>query len=77
LHPIRVGARDCCVGIEYGLLGMQSGGTQRIKAPPHLTHVERKSLPDLSENAILVYALTLVEIAGKWDANSFEKRTAK
>ena len=25
-YVIRVGARDSCVGIEYGLLGMQIGG---------------------------------------------------
>ena len=72
-QPIRVGARDYCVGIEYGLLGMQPGGTRRIKAPPHLTYVERKSFPDLSENAVLIYELTLIEIAGKWDA-TMEKR---
>ena len=65
--PIRVGARDYCVGIEYGLLGMQCGGSRRVVSPPNLTYVERKSFPDLPENSKLIYELKLVEIKGKWD----------
>ena len=67
LHPLRVGARDYCVGIEYGLIGMQVGGTRRVVSPSNLNYVERKSFPDLPENSVLTYELTLVEITGKWD----------
>ena len=67
-RPIRVGARDCCVAIEYGLLGMQVGGSRRIVSPPNLNYVERKSFPDLSERAMLIYELTLIDIVGKWNA---------
>ena len=73
LHPLRVGARDCCVGIEYGLLGMQRGGTRRVVAPPNLTYIERKSFPDLPEDSMLIYELTLVEITEKWDPEMQER----
>ena len=73
LHPLRVGARDCCVGIEYGLLGMQLGGTRRVVSPPNLTYIERKSFPDLPEDSMLIYELTLVEITEKWDPEMQER----
>lgn len=66
-YPIRVGARDCCVGIEYGLLGMQVGGQRRIVVPPNLTYIERKTYQDLPENTMLVYELTLIRLDEKWD----------
>ena len=73
VHKLRVGARDSCVGIEYGLLGMQRDGVRRVVSPPNLTYIERKSFPDLPENAILFYELTLMEIVGKWDPGMPER----
>lgn len=67
-YSIRVGARDCCVGIEYGLIGMQLGGKRMIQVPPNLTYVERKIYPDLPEDAMLIYELELVDLSTKWDA---------
>ena len=72
-HPIRVGARDSFVAIEYGLLGMQVGGTRRIVSPPNLNYVERQSTPELSERAMLIYEITLINIAGKWDADMAQR----
>lgn len=72
---IRVGARDYCVGVEYGLIGMQVGGKRTIQVPPNLTYVERKIYPDLPEEAMLVYELELVDIPTKWDAE-MERRLA-
>ena len=66
LQTLRVGARDYCVGIEYGLIGMQHGGSRRVVSPPNLNYVDRKSFPDLPETSVLTYELTLVEITGKW-----------
>lgn len=65
--PIRVGGRDCYVGLEYGLLGMQIGGQRKITVPPNLTYDERKTFLDIPENAILIYEITLVELREKWD----------
>ena len=66
-YPIRVGGRDCYVGIEYGLIGMQVGGRRTIKVPPNLTYDERKTCKDLPDDAMLVYELSLVELREKWD----------
>ncbi len=61
------GGRDCYVGIEYGLIGMQVGGRRTVAVPPNLTYHERKTYKDLPEDAMLVYELTLVEFRDKWD----------
>lgn len=66
-YPIRVGERDCYVGIEYGLIGMQVGGRRTIKVPPNLTYHERKTYKDLPDDAMLTYELSLVELREKWD----------
>jgi FKBP-type peptidyl-prolyl cis-trans isomerase len=66
-YPIRVGARDGFVGIEYGLLGMQTGGKRTVVVPPNLTYHERKTYNDLPENAMLIYDLTLLSLGDKWD----------
>lgn len=68
-HPIRVGARDYCVGVEYGLLGMQVGGQRTIVVPPNLTYVEQKIYPDLPANGLLIYELKLIDLPEKWDAD--------
>ncbi len=76
-YVIRVGARDCCVGVEYGLIGMQLGGERTIIVPPNLTYIERKINRDIPENAILVYELTLVDIPDKWDPEMETRLRAK
>lgn len=65
---IRIGARDYCVGIEYGLIGMQIGGKRTVEVPPNLTYVERKIYSDIPENAVLIYELELIGFQPKWDA---------
>jgi FKBP-type peptidyl-prolyl cis-trans isomerase len=75
-YVIRVGARDYCVGIEYGLLGMQIGGIRTITVPPNLAYVERKIYTDIPEDAMLVYEIELIELREKWDAD-MEKRLAQ
>ncbi len=66
-YPIRVGCRDCYVGIEYGLLGMRIGGRRTVVVPPNLTYDERKTYRDLPENGILVYELRLIDLPEKWN----------
>ncbi len=66
-YVIRVGARDCCVAIEYGLLGMQIGGRRTIQVPPNLAHIERAIYPDIPVDAMLIYELELVDLQAKWD----------
>ncbi len=70
---VRVGARDCCVGVEYGLLGMQVGGTRKVVVPPNLNYIERKIFPDLSERAMLIYEIELTELRDNW-VDDMEKR---
>ena len=65
---IRVGTRNYCVGIEYGLIGMQIGGKRTVRVPPNLTYIERKSYCDIPQDAILIYELELVDLPTKWDA---------
>lgn len=65
---IRVGSRDCYVGLESGLLGMRTGGERKIVVPPNLTYNERKTFPGVSENSILIYKLVLVGLLEKWDS---------
>jgi len=76
-YSIRVGARDYCVGIEYGLLGMQTGGIRTIQVPPNLTYVERKIYADIPEDAMLIYELELVELRAKWDAEMESRLASK
>ncbi|MFN7627026.1 MAG: FKBP-type peptidyl-prolyl cis-trans isomerase [Pirellula sp.] len=66
-YPVRVGARDGYVGVEYGLLGMKIGGKRTVVVPPNLTYSERKTYRDLPENAMLIYHLSLVSFGEKWD----------
>lgn len=75
-YVIRVGARDYCVGIEYGLLGMQNGGIRIVKVPPNLTYIERKIYVAIPEDAMLVYELELIELREKWDSD-MENRLAQ
>lgn len=74
---IRVGARNCCVGVEYGLIGMQVGGRRTIKVPPNLTYVERKIFPDIPEDAMLIYELELIELQAKWDVEMEHRLASK
>ncbi len=74
-YPIRVGGRDCYVGVEYGLLGMRVGGQRTVVVPPNLTYHERKTYTDLPENALLVYDLKLIALPEKWDPE-MERRLA-
>ena len=73
--PIRVGGRDCFAGLEYGLLGMRTGGQRRVVVPPNLTYDERKVYPDISERSIIIYEITLNGFAEKWDPD-MESRLA-
>lgn len=66
-YRIRVGGRDCFVGIEYGLLGMRVGGRRSILVPPNLTYQERKTFRDIPEDATLIYDLQLIDLPEKWD----------
>ncbi|MEZ6033163.1 MAG: FKBP-type peptidyl-prolyl cis-trans isomerase [Planctomycetaceae bacterium] len=68
-YVICVGARDSCVGIEYGLLGMQIGGIRTVKVPPNLTYIERKIYIDIPEDAMLVYELKLIDLPEKCDSD--------
>jgi FKBP-type peptidyl-prolyl cis-trans isomerase len=61
------------VGIEYGLLGMQTGGKRTVVVPPNLTYHERKTYNDLPENAMLIYDLPLLSLGDKW-APEMEQR---
>ena len=68
VSDVRVGARDCCIGVEYGLLGMQVGGIRKVVVPPNLTYIERKIYRDLPERAMLIYEVELTELREKWNA---------
>jgi peptidylprolyl isomerase len=67
-YRIRVGGRDCYVGIEYGLIGMRVGGKRSILVPPNLTYHERKTYREIPQDAMLIYELRLVDLPEKWDA---------
>ena len=47
---------------------MQVGGRRTVQVPPNLTYVERKTYPDLPEDAMLIYELELIDLQTKWDA---------
>ena len=70
---IRVGGRDCFVGIEYGLLGMKVGGVRQVTVPKNLTYLERRTYPELSEHAMLTYDLVLLQLLEPWDAEMAER----
>jgi FKBP-type peptidyl-prolyl cis-trans isomerase len=75
-YRIRVGGRDCYVGIEYGLLGMRVGGRRSVLVPPNLTYHERKTYRDIPQDAMLIYDLRLIDLPEKWDPE-MEARLAK
>ena len=64
---IRVGARDVAVGIEQGVIGMRAGGVREVRVPPQLAHIERQSMPDLPETAVLFYTLRVQNVLGSGD----------
>ena len=66
-YQIEVGRRDYFAGIEYGLLGMRIDGRRTVIVPPNLIYYERKTYPDIPENALLIYEITLVDLGEKWD----------
>lgn len=70
---VRVGARDYCVGLEYGLLGMRVGGIRKVIVPSNLTFVERTIYREIPEAAMLIHEIELTELREKWDAG-MEKR---
>lgn len=72
-YRIRVGARDCYIGIEYGLLGMRIGGRRSILVPPNLTYHERKTYREISDRAVLVYEVRLIDLPEKWDPEMMER----
>ena len=72
---IRVGSREHFAAIEYGLLGMRTGGLRSVTVPPSLGYDERKVYPDLPDNCLLIYDLQLVDLRGKWDPD-MEQRLA-
>jgi len=74
-YRVRVGGRDCYVGIEFGLLGMRVGGRRSILVPPNLTYHERKTYRDIPEDAMLIYELRLIDLPEKWDPE-MESRVA-
>ena len=65
--PVRVGARDGYIAIEYGLVGMQIGGERTIVVPPNRIYHERKTYEDIPKDAMLVYDISLVDFLMKWD----------
>ena len=74
-HPIRVGARDGCVGMEYGLMGMRIGGRRTVTVAPNLTYVERKTYPELPDDTMLIYDLALDGFGDKWDPDMDRRLT--
>ncbi|MEQ1907164.1 MAG: FKBP-type peptidyl-prolyl cis-trans isomerase [Pirellulaceae bacterium] len=74
-YPVRVGARDGFVGIEYGLLGMKIGGKRTVVVPPNLTYHERKTYRDLPEHSMLIYNISLLSLGEKWDSEMEERLT--
>ncbi|QDV59043.1 FKBP-type peptidyl-prolyl cis-trans isomerase [Rosistilla oblonga] len=67
-YQYRLGCRDCSPGVEYGLMGMRTGGVRQIKLPPHLTYVDRQINPEIPKDAVVRYTLRLVEIVDPpWD----------
>ena len=67
-YEYRLGCRDCSPGVEYGLMGMRTGGVRHAKLPPHLTYVDRQINPEIPEDAVVRYVLRLVEITDTpWD----------
>jgi peptidylprolyl isomerase len=74
-YSIRVGGRDSCAGIEYGLLGMRIGGRRTVVVPPNLTYHERKIYRDLPVDTMLKYELQLIDLPDKWNAD-MERRLA-
>lgn len=74
-YPVRVGGRDCFVGLESGLLGMRIGGRRTIVVPANLTYDERKTYQELPADTMLIYELQLVDLPSKWDAD-MERRLA-
>lgn len=74
-YPVRVGARDGFVGIEYGLLGMKIGGKRTVVVPPNLTYHERNTYRDLPENSVLIYNISLMSLGEKWDSEMEHRLT--
>lgn len=75
-YQVRLGARDCAVGLEHGILGMKVGGVRHVRVAPQLTHIERKIYPDLSDRTALQYEIRLLSLPDRWD-NTLHIRTSQ
>ena len=70
LTQIEFGKRRTYVALERGVVGMRVGGRRQITVSPHLTYYERARHPELPEEAVLRYEVTLLRVTNKWD-NTF------
>jgi len=66
-YQFRVGSRECYVGLEQAVVGMQVGGVRKVKVPPHLAYREREQYPTLPQDAMLLYQIELLRIPKQWD----------
>jgi len=56
-----LGARELIAGIEYGVPGMQEGGTREIRVPPHLAY-GAKGIEGVPPNAALRLVVKLNKV---------------
>ncbi len=59
----RIGDREIIAGLNYGVVGMQLGGTRRLRVSPHLAYGE-KGAGTVPGNAVLILEVELLGVVG-------------
>jgi FKBP-type peptidyl-prolyl cis-trans isomerase len=57
-----LGKRRVIAGLEYGIEGMRVGGRRRFRAAPHLCYRDEGVPGVIPPNALLIFAVDLMEV---------------
>jgi FKBP-type peptidyl-prolyl cis-trans isomerase len=65
----RIGERRVIAGLEMGVVGMQVGGTRRLRVSPHLGY-RVHAVPGVPANAVLNFEVQLLDVRPRTERDS-------
>lgn len=61
-YSFQLGGRRVIAGLDYGVEGMRTGGTRRIRVSPHLAYGETGVPDTIPKNAVLEFKVSLLNV---------------